>query len=160
MDQNPTSSLESQISGMGMFVGNFTHNLDPKRRLTIPSVWRAQVGKPESVYVIPDFHKKCLGVYPAAELARKLESLRKYSMGDAKARRFARALGGNSELLAWDVQGRIRIKDALLEFAGLTEGVILVGAMDRFELWSPENSAEGAELGVENLREVGPDVQF
>ena len=40
------SNLEAEIKGLGMFVGEFSHNLDPKRRLTIPSVWRAQVGEP------------------------------------------------------------------------------------------------------------------
>ncbi|MDA0577885.1 MAG: division/cell wall cluster transcriptional repressor MraZ [Verrucomicrobia bacterium] len=160
MDPSITS-LESQISGLGMFVGNFTHNLDPKRRLTIPSVWRAQIGKPEAVYVSPDFHQKCLTVYPTSELVRKLEALRRCSMGDAAARQQARALGGNSELLAWDVQGRIRIKDDLLTFAGLTDAVILVGAMDRIELWSPEHSVEGAQLGAEKLQKLGPsNVHF
>jgi len=155
-----TTSLENQISGLGMFVGNFTHNFDPKRRLTIPSVWRSQIGNPQSVYVLPDFHHNCLNVYPAGEMIRKLDALRRYPMADEKARRFSRVLGGNSELLAWDTQGRIRIKDELLAFAGLTERAILVGALDRFELWSPENSAQGAQIGLQNLRDVGPDVQF
>ena len=155
-----STSLEHQVAGLGMFVGNFVHSLDPKRRITIPSVWRAQVGQPQSLYVLPDFHQKCLNVYPAAEMSRKLDALRRYPMADEKARRFSRVLGGNSELLPWDTQGRIRIKDELLAFAGLTERVVLVGALDRFELWSPENSTEGAELGLQNLREVGPDVQF
>ncbi|MCE9615038.1 MAG: cell division/cell wall cluster transcriptional repressor MraZ [Lentisphaerae bacterium] len=159
MEQDNTS-LESQVSGLGMFVGNFVHSLDPKSRITIPAVWRAQVGKPESVYVLPDFHHKCLNVYPAGEMIRKLESLRRYKMADEKARRFSRVLGGNSELLAWDTQGRIRIKDELLTFAGLTDRIVLVGALDRFELWNPENSVQGAELGLQNLREVGPDVEF
>lgn len=153
-----TTSLESQIQGMGMFVGNFAHKLDPKSRLTIPSVWRAQVGKPESVYVLPDFHQKCLNVYPAGEMLRKLDALRRYPMSDEKARRFSRVLGGNSELLTWDTQGRIRIKDELLAFAGLTDSVTLVGALDRFELWNPDE--KGAELGLQNLRDVGPDVQI
>lgn len=161
MEHETTSpSLESQIGGLGMFVGNFSHNLDPKRRLTIPSVWRAQVGTPQSVYVLPDFHHHCLNVYPAGEMIRKLDALRRYPMADEKARRFSRVLGGNSELLAWDTQGRIRIKDELLAFAGLTERVILVGALDRIELWSPERSAQDAELGLQHLRDVGPDVQF
>lgn len=148
------------VSGAALFVGNFTHMLDPKRRLTIPSEWRVQVGLPASVYVLPDFHQRCLNVYPAGEMSRKLEALRRYPMADEKARRFSRVLGGNSELLPWDVQGRIRIKDELLAFAGLTDKVILVGALDRFELWSPAGSAEGAELGLEHLRDVGPYVHF
>ena len=47
---------DSVMSGQGIFVGRFTHSLDPKKRLTIPAVWRAQVGTPKSLYVLPDFH--------------------------------------------------------------------------------------------------------
>lgn len=158
--ESETTHPSDGVSGASLFVGNFEHNLDPKRRLTIPSEWRAQVGMPASVYVMPDFHQRCLNVYPAGEMSRKLEALRRYPMADEKARRFSRVLGGNSELLPWDTAGRIRIKDQLLAFAGLTDRVILVGALDRFELWSPEHSAAGAELGLQNLREVGPFVQF
>jgi MraZ protein len=154
------TNLERDIVGAGLFVGNFEHSLDPKRRLTIPAVWRVQAGTPPSVYVLPDFNQPCLNVYPAGEMSRKLETLRKYPMWDQNARRFSRVLGGNSELLPWDSQGRIRIKDSLLEFAGLKDRVLLVGALDRFELWSPERSAEGAAIGLEHLRDVGPHVNI
>ena len=40
--------------------------------------------------------------------------------------------------MAWDSQGRIRIKDELLACAKIADQVKLVGAFDRFELWSPE----------------------
>ncbi len=148
------------VSGAYLFVGNHEHTLDPKRRLTIPSDWREKVGNPPSVYVLPDVKQRCLSVYPAGEMGRKLEGLRKHHVFDEQARRFARVLGFNSELLAWDTAGRIRIKDTLLNQAGLKDRVILVGALDRFELWSPERLESGAELGLEHLPEVSHIVQF
>ena len=74
VDNEPTK-LEKAVSGMGMFVGNYTHSLDPKRRLTIPSVWRAQIGVPETVYVLPDFHMGRLRVAARAPGGRPMISI-------------------------------------------------------------------------------------
>lgn len=140
MSEEATSaSFEELVRGGGGFVSRFVHNLDPKRRLTIPSVWRAQLGAPPMVYVLPGFEEKCLRVLSVAEMARRIEKMRKYAVSDSKARQFARALASRSDLVPWDTQGRIRIKDELLEYAGLTEQVIMLSALDSFELWSPAN---------------------
>lgn len=140
---NDAIAGEEEVGGLGMFVGDYTHALDPKRRLTIPSGWRAQVGTNRSLYVLPDSDEHCLNLYPAAEMLPKLDKIRRLAMSDSKARHFARVLGRASELVSWDSQGRIRIKDRLLEFAGLETEVVMVGAIDRIELWSP-----GAATGV------------
>ncbi len=120
------------------FVDNFTHGLDAKKRLTIPSDWRAMVGQPEQVFVLPSAIEKCLCVYPARSITKMFERLQQLSETDAEAQRKLRNLSSNSNLVSWDAQGRIRIKDSLLEYAGLKSEVILVGVLKRFELWSPE----------------------
>ena len=144
------------LAGQGNFVGRFKHALDPKRRLTIPAVWRLQVGNPPVLYVLPDIHEKCLCLFPAADWMRRIEKLRHHSLTDRRARRLARILGSQSELLPWDVQGRIRIKDDLLAQAGLTDEVVLVGAFEYIELWNVANMAEAnaAEpMGLEDVAE-------
>lgn len=152
--------LEKEVSGLGVFVGEFTHSLDPKKRLTIPSVWRAQVGAPKSLYVFPDFYRKCLNVFPAGEMARKLEKIRRQSMTDRKATEFASVLGSASDLVPWDSQGRIRIKDKLLRFAGLVDQVVLIGALDKFQLWNPDDRPDVGEIDQESLKEAGRYVDF
>ena len=121
----------------GVFVGSFVHLLDPKRRLTIPSEWRDISGTPGTLYVLPGIDQTCLCVFPAQELVQRLKTIRSHSIADQKARQFARVLGSQSQLLPWDSQGRIRIKDELLESAKLVNQVVLVGAFERFELWDP-----------------------
>jgi len=122
----------------GVFVGNFRHSLDPKRRLTIPSEWREQVGTPSQVYVLPGVSESCLCVFPARDMARRLERIRNMSIADAEGRQFLRTLASRSDFIAWDAQGRVRVKDELMEFAGITSDVVLVGAFELFEIWSPE----------------------
>lgn len=159
MDKENTI-LENEVKGLRMFVGDFMHSLDPKKRLTIPSVWRAQVGTPRSLYVLPDFHERCLNVFPAAEMVHKLEKMRKYSMADKKAMEFAGVLGSASDLVPWDSQGRIRIKDKLLRFAGLTDKIVMIGALDKFQLWSPDNRPDSGDIDQESLATAGRYVDF
>jgi MraZ protein len=145
-------NIEKEITGQGVFVGRYVHSLDNKKRLTIPSVWRAQIGDPKGLYVLPDIQHVCLLVFPAAEMVRRLQKMRNYSMADDTARRFARVLASQSDILSWDSQGRIRIKDELLAFAELVDEVVLAGAFDRFELWSPDKiGAEGTVQRAELL---------
>jgi DNA-binding transcriptional regulator/RsmH inhibitor MraZ len=56
--------------------------------------------------------------------------------------------------VSWDVQGRIRIKDELLDKAQIKDEVILVGAFDRFELWSPEQLKKAGTLEQGKLEEA------
>lgn len=144
----------------GIFVGRFEHLLDPKRRLTIPAEWREYAGLPGSLYVLPSLESaRCLSVYPAREMVQRLQRLRSLSIADDAGRQFARILGSRSQLAPWDSAGRIRIKDELLEYAQLTDQVVLIGAIERFELWNPElwkqaSGSGGADLG-QAARQVG-----
>ncbi|MDD4872830.1 MAG: hypothetical protein PHR77_19940 [Kiritimatiellae bacterium] len=159
MDEN-NAILEKETKGYGIFVGEFTHSLDPKKRLTIPSEWRVQVGTPKSLYVLRDVTDKCLCVFSASELQRRIESIRHHSIADTKARQFSRILGAKSDLVAWDSQGRIRIKDELLDFAGLIDQVVMVGTFHSFELWNPDNwnKVSGSDTGT--IREAAQYVGF
>jgi MraZ protein len=152
--------LAGAVTGIGMFVGDFTHSLDPKKRLTIPAVWRSQVGEPQSLFVLPDFHEQCLNVFPASEMARKLERIRRHSMADRKAMEFARTLGSSADLVSWDTQGRIRIKDKLLDFAGITGQVQMIGALDKFQLWNPDLREDTVSVDQAKLVEAGLYVDF
>lgn len=141
-------------------MGEFTHSLDPKKRLTIPSEWRESAGLPQGLYVLPDLEGRgYLSVFPAREMVQRLQSIRSLSVADVKGRQFARMLGARSQLVTWDAAGRIRINDGLLEHGKLIDQIALVGAIDHFELWNPEQwkrtgSAGGADLG-EAARYVG-----
>lgn len=152
--------LEQEIQGLGVFVGRFVHSLDPKKRLTIPSEWRAQVGAPKSLYVLPDIQHRSLSVFPSREMTRRLAKMRDYSIADEKARYFARVLGAQSDLVAWDSQGRIRIKDELLLFAGLSDKVVLIGAIDRFELWDPAALESSGGIAQGDIGEAAKYVGF
>jgi MraZ protein len=159
MDAN-SSVLASAVSGLGLLVGDYTHQLDPKRRLTIPSVWRAQMGEPKSLFAMPDLHDKCLNIFPAAVMLQKLEKLRASSITDKRAMDFTAWLGENSDLMSWDSQGRIRVRDKLLAYAGLNGQVRMLGSVNRIQLWAPENRPEVAVIDPAEIMDSCADFDF
>jgi MraZ protein len=144
----------ASAAARGGFADTYTHSLDSKRRLTIPAEWRAQVGTPQRLFVMPDFSERCLRVFPGSEMVRVVERLETLSRSDPVLRRHLRELGRQSQLLEWDTQGRIRIKDELLNFAGLKDQVQMVGSIDSFELWPPRALRDLAPVDQTRLQEA------
>jgi len=137
----------------GMLMGRMEHALDPKKRLTIPASWRDVMASPAYVYVIPDPNEKCLTIVPPHEMEGRLQALRQKALFDPDATRALKTIGENSEQLSLDVQGRIRICDRLLQYAGLVSQVVMIGAVNRIQLWAPEGcstseTVDPAKLGT------------
>jgi division/cell wall cluster transcriptional repressor MraZ len=131
------SVAESTSVESGVLFGRHDYALDPKRRLTIPSEWRG-VFSGGVVYVMPDRKEKCLNLYPKAEMDSFLGQLRQKALLDPALNRVFSKIGAVSQQLSFDVQGRIRICDKLLQFANLTTTVAMVGSFRMVKLYAPE----------------------
>ncbi|MFC1452563.1 division/cell wall cluster transcriptional repressor MraZ [Verrucomicrobiota bacterium] len=152
--------LDQEVQGQGVFVGQFEHNLDPKKRLTIPAEWRIQTGKSKGLYILPNVRMGCLNVLQASEMVLRIQKMREHPISDEQAQIFARHLGSRSDLVSWDSQGRIRVSDLLLDFAGLADRVVMLGAFVKFELWNPDRYRERGEASPEQLQEATTKVGF
>lgn len=148
MGDNGTESGVAGTKG-GFFVGECPYRLDPKRRLTIPAEWRAIVGDPAELFVIPSLGGKRprhLRILPSRMMGPKLQNIHNLTMADEDAEDCLRIIGSRSQLTGWDTQGRIRIRESLLAYAGFVEkprkeadnDVMLVGTWQGFELWRPD----------------------
>lgn len=144
------SVAESTGTDSGVLFGRHDFALDPKKRLTIPSEWRG-VFADGVVYVMPDRKEKCLNLYPKAEMDAFLGQLRQKALLDPALNRVFAKIGAVSQQLSFDVQGRIRICDKLLQFANLTTTVAMVGSFRMVKLYAP--AALGPEDAV-NIEEI------
>lgn len=140
-------------------MGTFARNLDPKKRLTIPSVWRAALG-PDFVYVMPDPRRRCLQLVPRDVMEAKLARYQEMALGDPAVNDALDAIGAASEMLEFDVQGRIRINDELLAFAGLKGSVVLKGGFRMATIWPGEATGEGMDERVAKLGAALAKLQF
>ena len=144
----------------GVLVGRCDHALDPKKRLTIPSGWRAAMGNPAYVYVMPDRGGQCLNLLPPEEMDAMLAKLREKALFNPALNQAAMTLGRMSEMLPLDVQGRIRICDKLLRFANLTTTVAMVGAVRMIKLWDPAALSPETEVDQTALRDAILSAEF
>ncbi len=136
------------------FVGRYDHALDPKKRFTIPSEWRAMMGDPKFVYVMPDPVDRCVDIIPAVEMESRMEKLREKALFDPALNQVLQTIGSTSEMPALDVQGRIRISDKLLQFANLTTTVAMLGAVRMIKLWDPAALTPADKVDQAALREA------
>lgn len=139
--------------GSGVLFGRHDFALDPKRRLTIPSEWRG-VYSGGVVYVMPDRRERCLNLYPKAEMDAFLDQLRQKALLDPALNRVFAKIGAVSQQLSFDVQGRIRICDKLLQFANLTTTVAMVGSFRMVKLYAPEVLGPEDAVDIEEIDNV------
>ena len=153
MSKKVAESVAEAAVESGVLFGRHDFALDPKRRLTIPSEWRG-VFSGGIVYVMPDRKEKCLNLYPKAEMDAFLDQLRQKALLDPALNRVFAKIGAVSQQLSFDVQGRIRICDKLLQFADLTTTVAMVGAVRTIKLWDPAALAPADVVDQAGLREA------
>jgi MraZ protein len=117
---------------MGKFFGTYSRTLDEKKRLQIPTKLVKEM--PHSFYVLKGF-EGCLAIYEEAEfnaLVAKLESL---SYLNETARTYVRLSSASVEELDVDSHGRITLSSELAATYKIATEVVLIGALDHFELW-------------------------
>lgn len=115
-----------------MLIGEYTHTLDPKKRLSLPSKWRKELG---SKLVLTRGLDNCLFVYPLKQWERITEKVAQLPLGQADTRSFNRFFLSGAVEVDVDKNGRILVPDFLKEFAKLNSKVVLAGIHDRVEIW-------------------------
>ena len=122
-----------------MFVGEFTHQVDDKGRIRIPTKFKSALG--EEAPFIMQGEEKCLYVYSKKFSYEMLESVfgggkfNDKEMNAQKARLMSKACYGEE-----DKQGRVTIPQALLKYAKIdvSSTIVSVGAYDHVQIWAKE----------------------
>lgn len=142
-----------------MLIGQYAHTLDPKKRLSLPSKFRKELGRK---VVVTNGLDNCLFVYPLKEWERVAAKLGELSLGVANTRGFNRFMLAGAHEVEVDSAGRILIPDFLKAFAGLKDNVILAGLFTRVEIWDEKawhthksRVEKDADALAEKLGEVG-----
>ncbi len=118
-----------------MFLGEYTHSLDSKGRLTIPAKFRASFA--QGLVVTRNPADQCLLVFPRDEWDKLAEKVSALPLTDPRSAQFRRAFFSAAEDLEPDGQGRILLSQRLREHAGIETDVIIAGQNKFLELWNP-----------------------
>jgi MraZ protein len=116
----------------------FQHGVDEKRRVQIPAKWLPQKADVELTLVLWPSEKAgaCVRVLPPAQMARLMQSIDEMANSDPRKVALKRIIGGGSAQASVDKTGRICLPDDMAREAGLKGEVMLVGLLDRFEIWN------------------------
>ncbi|CAN5360232.1 division/cell wall cluster transcriptional repressor MraZ [soil metagenome] len=115
-----------------MFLGTHTPRLDEKGRIFLPAKFRDAL---QGGLVITRGQDRCLFVWSKAGFEALTARFTHTPFTDKASRDFIRVLfsGASDELP--DKQGRITIPAILRTYANLSRDVVVIGAMDRVEIW-------------------------
>ncbi|HEY4502789.1 MAG TPA: division/cell wall cluster transcriptional repressor MraZ [Candidatus Paceibacterota bacterium] len=142
-----------------MLIGEYVHILDPKKRLSLPSKFRKELGRK---IVVTRGLDNCLFVYSLKEWQKISHKLGELSIGAADTRGFNRFMLSGAVEIDVDSVGRILIPDFLKAFANLKNKVVLAGIHSRVEIWDENIWSEykkrverQADALAEKLGEIG-----
>jgi len=116
-----------------MLGGEYRHSLDAKGRVSVPYRFRDEMG--DIVVVSKGIGEKCLYVFPMNEWKKIEEILSGLPISDARAREVTRFFAGGSSEIELDKQGRVMLPQYLRDYAGLDKDVVIIGAVNRAEIW-------------------------
>ena len=119
-----------------MFIGEYTHSIDPKGRMAVPSKMRRELG---GGAVITRGLDRCLWVFTKKEWENLASKLAQLPISDPKSRAFSRLMLAGAVEVEFDSQGRALIPGYLKEYANLKREAVIAGLYNRLEIW--ESSA-------------------
>ncbi len=138
-----------------MFRGASSISLDAKGRLTLPSRLRAELGEDAQLVITIDAIDPCLCLYPACEWEVIEARLRELPSLLEENRRLLRLLVGNAVDLELDGNGRFLVPARLREFAGLSKTAVLVGQLNKFQLWDESAWDARCAADLEAIKAAG-----
>jgi MraZ protein len=123
------------------FVSTIVNKLDAKGRVSIPAPFRQILAQQtlRGFYCFPSFVSPALEAFGEdllADFQKRLGAVDPLFSEDYDAQ--AQAVVGETQLLNFDDEGRVRLPDDFLAHAGIKDRVLFVGMIQKFQIWDPD----------------------
>lgn len=116
--------------------GTYARSLDDKFRLAVPKQLSDQFGEVDlRNFCIAPGTQRSLSIYSPAGFERLARKVARQSSNRVEVQNYKRLFYARAERVELDAQGRIRIPERLVKFAGLQRDVVLLGVHDHAEVW-------------------------
>lgn len=118
-----------------MLIGTYQHNLDAKGRLFIPAKLREDLG---DVFVVTRGTSGCLFGMSKNQWESFALQLAARPLGDHASQMVVRQIASMAGEVELDKQGRVLLPAPLRKKAGLGREIVIIGAVNRVEIWDKE----------------------
>jgi len=143
-----------------VFKGTYHHRIDTKGRLPVPAAFRRALADKGAGTLVVTLIDQCLAAWPPAEWARLEAQLGALPAFSKPVKALTRLLVSRATDCEIDVQGRIRLPPLLRQSAGIERDAVVIGVLNRFELWSPETWSSFLHESERLLDDVALAVQW
>ena len=132
------------------FTGEYSYSIDAKGRVNIPAKFRQSL-TPENdqTFVITRGIDLCIWVYPLTAWQIIEDDLKDLSAISGINRSFIRNTVRYASSVAFDKQGRIMLSTNLLDYAQLKKDVLIIGMVNKIEIWDPNVLAKVDKQNLE-----------
>jgi MraZ protein len=121
-----------------VFKGTHHYRIDAKGRLPVPAPFRRALEERGDTGVVATLLDQCLALYPSAEWLRLERQLEQLPAFNRAAKALSRLLVSRAADCDLDTQGRILLPPPLRQGAGLEREAVVIGVLNRFEVWRPD----------------------
>jgi MraZ protein len=135
----PNNFIRNCEAFVSSFKGRYSYSVDEKGRMALPAKLRTNLAASvKGNFIITRGFERCLYVYPQDEWNKLEQFVRGLSFLDAQHRYYSRTLFERANDSKIDSQSRITIPPDLMQFAGIKNEVLILGVLERIEIWDPE----------------------
>jgi MraZ protein len=153
------------LPGLILFRGISSISLDAKGRIAIPTRYRDELQErcERQLVITVAVDEKCQGepgclwLYPLPEWERLELVINKLPTLNKMAGKLRRFLIGNATECEMDNQGRLLLPEKLREFAGMEKHIMLVGQLNKFEIWNESSWTAKEQAWLNDSDDEGLD---
>ena len=142
-----------------MFYGEYSHSIDKKSRLIIPSRFRDVIKEMgiEKFYCTRGLDE-CLFMFPENEWRTQENKFKSMTFTKREVRKFNRLFFSGAVEIVPDKQWRILIPDYLRKYAKLSRNIMIIGVANRIEIWDMKKWEEFYSSSKQNYEEIAERI--
>ncbi|WP_297788774.1 division/cell wall cluster transcriptional repressor MraZ [uncultured Anaerococcus sp.] len=118
-----------------MFLGEFTHKLDSKNRIMMPSEFRDSL---TNDFYITKGPENSLVIYTEEEFVKQSQRLDEKINENKKNRAIKRLFFSSTVKTSLDKQGRVLLNKNLRDYSGIVDEAMIIGNNTTIELWDKD----------------------
>lgn len=138
-----------------MFIGEYSHNLDAKGRIIIPSKFRDEL---HTTFILTRGFDGCLTIYSLEQWEKLFKEVNKLPTTKKDARQYIHVLTARACECTLDNQGRIQIPSFLSKPVNLTKECVIVGVNDHVEIWDKDTWNKYYDEAAGSFEEVAENL--
>lgn len=140
-----------------MYYGRYYHKVESKNRLSIPTIFRKHLNREA---ILTRGLDGCLFLFDLPTWEKRLAEAQSLSYTKRAHRDFIRLMTNTAVSVEIDAHGRVLLPELLKEQAGLVRDVVVVGSLDRIEIWDQSAYHTYVKTIDETAEEIAEGITF